>query len=70
MRYPLNAHSKELEAAQEAREEEKRFVSCMGSSQFTELSLIGVSLSHLQAKEIEEGDEDADLDGPGDMDSF
>ncbi|GAA5841491.1 hypothetical protein JCM5353_003405 [Sporobolomyces roseus] len=47
MRYPLNAHSKELEAAQEAREEEKRF-----------------------AKEIEEGDEDADLDGPGDMDSF
>lgn len=27
MRYPLNAHSKELAAAQEAREEEKRFVS-------------------------------------------
>ncbi|GAA6020952.1 hypothetical protein JCM11491_001560 [Sporobolomyces phaffii] len=47
MRYPLNAHSKELAAAQEAREEEKRF-----------------------AKEIEEGDDDADLDGPGDMDSF
>ncbi|GAA5959587.1 hypothetical protein JCM3765_007207 [Sporobolomyces pararoseus] len=47
MRYPLNAHSKELEAAQEAREEEKRF-----------------------AKEIEEGDDDADLEGPGDMDSF
>ena len=23
-----------------------------------------------QAKEIEEGDSDADLDGPGDMDSF
>ncbi|GAA5878535.1 hypothetical protein JCM16303_002114 [Sporobolomyces ruberrimus] len=47
MRYPLNAHSKELAAAQEAREEEKRF-----------------------AKEIEEGDDDGDLDGPGDMDSF
>jgi len=27
-------------------------------------------LARSQAKEIEEGDSDADLDGPGDMDSF
>ncbi|GAA5862041.1 hypothetical protein JCM1840_006917 [Sporobolomyces johnsonii] len=47
MRYPLNAHSKELASAEEAREREREL-----------------------AKEIEEGDEDADLDGPGDMDSF
>ncbi|BGP16091.1 26S proteasome non-ATPase regulatory subunit [Rhodosporidiobolus nylandii] len=47
MRYPLNAHSKELRSADEAREREREL-----------------------AKEIEEGDEDADLDGPGDMDSF
>ncbi|GAA5978751.1 hypothetical protein JCM11641_006166 [Rhodosporidiobolus odoratus] len=47
MRYPLNAHSKELASADEAREREREL-----------------------AKEIEEGDEDADLDGPGDMDSF
>ncbi|GAA6063121.1 hypothetical protein JCM10212_002324 [Sporobolomyces blumeae] len=47
MRYPLNAHSKELAAAQEARERDREF-----------------------AKEIEEGEEDPDMDGPGDMDSF
>ncbi|GAA5861728.1 hypothetical protein JCM3774_002687 [Rhodotorula dairenensis] len=47
MRYPLNAHSKELASADEAREREREL-----------------------AKEIEEGDSDAGLDGPGDMDSF
>ncbi|BGP02695.1 26S proteasome non-ATPase regulatory subunit 3 [Rhodotorula toruloides ATCC 204091] len=47
MRYPMNAHSKELASAKEAREREREL-----------------------AKEIEEGDSDADLDGPGDMDSF
>ncbi|KWU43109.1 hypothetical protein RHOSPDRAFT_20068, partial [Rhodotorula sp. JG-1b] len=47
MRYPLNAHSKELASADEAREREREL-----------------------AKEIEEGDSDAGMDGPGDMDSF
>ncbi|BGP39978.1 26S proteasome non-ATPase regulatory subunit [Rhodotorula kratochvilovae] len=47
MRFPLNAHSKELASAGEAREREREL-----------------------AKEIEEGDSDGELDGPGDMDSF
>ncbi|GAA6021419.1 hypothetical protein JCM10207_004727 [Rhodosporidiobolus poonsookiae] len=46
MRYPLNAHSKELASAGEAREREREL-----------------------AKEIEDGDEDAEFDG-GDMEGF
>ncbi|GAA5899441.1 hypothetical protein JCM6882_009117 [Rhodosporidiobolus microsporus] len=47
MRYPLNAHSKDLASAGEAREREREL-----------------------AKEIEDGDEDFEEGGPGDMDSF
>ncbi|GAA6027224.1 hypothetical protein JCM8097_002500 [Rhodosporidiobolus ruineniae] len=47
MRYPLNAHSKELASAGEAREREREL-----------------------AKEIEEGDSDADFEGGDDMDAF
>ncbi|GAA5838879.1 hypothetical protein JCM11251_003726 [Rhodosporidiobolus azoricus] len=47
MRYPLNAHSKDLASAGEAREREREL-----------------------AKEIEEGDDDAEFDSGGDMDSF
>lgn len=73
MRYPLNAHSKELASADEARERERELVSIFlpsasrGSQQLIDLMR---SCDTLQAKEIEEGDSDAGMDGPGDMDSF
>ncbi|PRQ69784.1 26S proteasome non-ATPase regulatory subunit 3 [Rhodotorula toruloides] len=65
MRYPMNAHSKELASAKEARERERELV-----RRFPRIFALYLLISRSQAKEIEEGDSDADLDGPGDMDSF
>jgi 26S proteasome regulatory subunit N3 len=77
MRYPLNAHSKELASADEARERERELVRLTLPSPvpLSPLPTPPALTAHRkppseQAKEIEEGDEDADLDGPGDMDSF
>lgn len=69
MRYPLNAHSKELASAGEARERERELVRPSLFSLFSFPSELTPRLM-FQAKEIEDAEDDGDIDGPGDMEGF